>query len=167
MMMKNSFSKKDIFFMKAALKQASIAAEEGEVPVGAVLVYQDKIIAYGRNQVEKLIDGTAHAEILCLSSAPSVYGDWRLGDCTLYCTLEPCPMCAGAILSSRIKKVIWGAPDLRIGANGSWVNLFEKKHPFHQVEICGGLLQEESAYLMQYFFQNVRKNEKKASSSNQ
>ncbi len=163
MLNENKFSTDDHKFMRAALHQANLSAEEGEVPVGAVLVHNNKIIAYGRNQVEKLVDATAHAEILCLSSAPSAYGDWRLEDCILYCTLEPCPMCAGAILNSRVKKVVWGAPDLRLGANGSWVDLFEKKHPFHQVEISGGLLQEEAAYLMQDFFQKLRVHGKKTS----
>lgn len=163
-MSKNSFSKEDITFMRAALKEAHKAFEEKEVPVGCVLVQNNKIIAYGRNQVEKLQDATAHAEILCLSAAPAIVGDWRLEECTLYSTLEPCPMCAGAILQSRIKRLVWGAFDLRLGANGSWIDLFAKKHPFHEVIIETGLLREESAYLMQSFFHKRREDGRKTCS---
>jgi tRNA(adenine34) deaminase len=160
--MKNfSFTEQDLFFMQKALKQAQLAYEEDEVPVGAVLVVNQKIVASGYNQVEKLCDPTAHAEILTLSSAPTVTGDWRLTEATLYCTLEPCSMCAGAILSARVKRLIWAAPDLRVGANGSWVDLFSGKHPFHRVDVAHGLLEEESAFLMQEFFRGKRKKDGK------
>jgi tRNA(adenine34) deaminase len=147
---------RDLFFMREALKQAKKAAEAEEVPVGAVLVYQDKIIARGYNQVELLKDATAHAEMLCLTSGAHVLQNWRLTDTTLYCTLEPCPMCAGAILASRVKRLVWAAPDVRLGANGSWFNLFEMKHPMHSLEVTSRILEEEASFLMKDFFQNRR-----------
>lgn len=139
-------------FMSEALKQATCAFHAKEVPVGAVLVQSGRIIARGYNQVELLRDATAHAEMLCLTSGAAALENWRLSDTTLYCTVEPCCMCAGAILLSRVKTLVWGAPDLRHGAGGSWVNLFEKQHPTHTVEVRGGVLQEQSAYLMREFF---------------
>ena len=152
---------RDLFFMREALKEAKKAAEAEEVPVGAVLVFQDKIIARGYNQVELLKDATAHAEMLCLTSGAHVLENWRLNDTTLYCTLEPCCMCAGAILASRVKRIVWGAPDVRLGANGSWIDLFSFKHPMHSVEITTHVLAEEAAFLMKDFFQNRRVSEKK------
>ncbi|HLB52688.1 MAG TPA: tRNA adenosine(34) deaminase TadA [Chlamydiales bacterium] len=147
----------DKTFMKEALKEALKAYEEDEVPVGAVLVYEGRIIARGHNQVEKLQDGTAHAEMLCLSAAAGTLSSWRLTDATLYCTLEPCPMCAGALFATRCKRLVWGAPDIRVGANGSWVNLFIHKHAIHTVEVVSGVLADEAAFLMQRFFQEKRK----------
>lgn len=152
---------KDRFFMKRALEEASYAFENEEVPVGAVLVVEDKIVAKGRNQVESLKDATAHAEMLCLSSASEHFNDWRYKGATLYTTLEPCPMCAGAIFACRIKRVVWGAPDLRLGANGSFCDLFSLKHPMCSVEVSKQVLLEESAYLMQSFFQKRRKKNEK------
>lgn len=151
---------KDRFFMKAALKEAKKAFDAEEVPVGAVLVLKDKIVARGYNQVEMLKDATAHAEMLCITSGASFFGNWRLTDATLYCTLEPCLMCAGAILASRVKRIVWAAKDIRLGANGSWVNIFAHKHPLHEVEITGGVLEEESAQLLKDFFQERRKKQK-------
>lgn len=148
---------RDLHFMREALKEAKKAFNQDEVPVGAVLVHNHKIIARGHNQVELLQDATAHAEILCLTSGASVLGNWRLADTTLYCTLEPCCMCAGALLSSRVKRLVWGAPDLRQGANGSWINIFSQKHPMHEIEISSGLLAAESADLLREFFQKQRK----------
>ncbi|MDE3045133.1 MAG: tRNA adenosine(34) deaminase TadA [Verrucomicrobiota bacterium] len=148
---------KDTHFMHEALKEAKKAFEADEVPVGAVLVHKDKIIARGHNQIELLQDATAHAEMLCLTAGASVLENWRLADTTLYCTLEPCCMCAGAMLSSRIRRLVWAASDLRLGANGSWINLFEHKHPMHSIEITSGILQEEAAALMREFFQKMRK----------
>ena len=142
--------------MKEALKEAKKAYANGEVPVGAVLVFENEIIARGHNQVELLQDATAHAEMLCITSAASSIGNWRLEGTTLYCTLEPCAMCAGALLASRIKRLVWAAPDLRLGANGSWVDLFAKKHPMHAIEVQGRILEEESAVLMRAFFQERR-----------
>lgn len=142
--------------MAEALREAWTAYNAGEVPVGAVLVHNGHIIGRGHNQVEQLKDATAHAEVLCLSAGSSSLGDWRLNHSTLYITLEPCAMCAGAILLSRVERVIWGAPDLRHGAHGSWVDLFAKPHPTHQVDIRGGVLQEASSRLLRRFFQEQR-----------
>ncbi len=148
---------RDEYYMRCALMQARKAAENEEVPVGAILVYQDQIIARAHNQVELLKDATAHAEMLCLTMGSEYLGNWRLNDVTLYITLEPCIMCAGAIMQTRVKRVVWGAKDIRLGANGSFVDLFKEKHPMHQVEIVGGVLEDESAFLLREFFQNQRK----------
>jgi tRNA(adenine34) deaminase len=139
-------------FMLEALKQAYKAFEAGEVPVGAVLVQDGAIIAKGFNQVELLNDATAHAEIICMTSAEASFGNWRLLNCTLYCTLEPCSMCAGAMFLSRLPRLVWGAPDLRHGANGSWTDLFALKHNIHNVEVKRGVFEAESATLMRDFF---------------
>jgi len=144
------------YFMRAALKEAKKAFDRDEVPVGAVIVHEGKIIARGHNQVELLQDATAHAEMLCLTSAASELKNWRLQGATLYCTLEPCLMCAGAMFSSRIAKLVWGAKDLRLGANGSWVDIFSQKHPLHKIEVEGGVLEAECSAIMQEFFQMVR-----------
>jgi len=147
----------DETFMREALKAARKAFEADEVPVGAVLVYENRVIARGHNQVELLQDATAHAEMLCLTSGAGVLGNWRLAKTTLYCTLEPCPMCAGALLASRVERIVWAAPDVRLGANGSWVDLFAIKHPMHTIEISKGVLEEEASSLMVDFFQSQRK----------
>ncbi len=149
----------DEFFMREALKEAKKAFDEDEVPIGAVLVKEGRIIARGHNQVELLQDATAHAEMTCLTAGAGFLENWRLADTTLYCTLEPCAMCAGAIIASRIKRLVWGAPDLRVGANGSWINLFEKEHPIHNLEITSRVFEAESADLMRAFFQKQRKKE--------
>lgn len=155
---------KDLHFMREALKEAKKAFEKEEIPVGAVLVYQDKIIARGHNQVELLQDATAHAEMLCITAAVEVRNNWRLTDTTLYCTLEPCVMCAGALLAARVKRLVWGAPDLRLGANGSWIDLFAHKHPMHELQITPRILEAEAAFLMKSFFEQTRK-KKNASSA--
>ena len=142
--------------MKEALFEAKCAYEKGEVPVGAVITYGNKIIARGHNQTESLADPTAHAEILAIRAAAEVVGNWRLLDCTLYVTLEPCSMCAGAIFLARIPRLIWGAPDVRHGANGSFVDLFSENHPTHAVDVEGGLLADESANLLKNFFKERR-----------
>ncbi|MBN1915342.1 MAG: nucleoside deaminase [Parachlamydiales bacterium] len=149
--------KKDRFFMKEALKQARIAYASFEVPIGAVLVYKGKIIARGYNRVELLQDATAHAEILCITSAAEILNNWRLKGTTLYCTLEPCPMCAGAILASRIDRLVWGAPDIRMGANGSWIDMFAHPHPMHRLIIKKNVLSEPAEELMRKFFAGRRK----------
>lgn len=142
--------------MREALKEAAKAFEAKEVPVGAVLVHEEKIIARGHNQVEMLKDATAHAEMLTLTAGTAAMGNWRLKGTTLYCTLEPCAMCAGAMLLSRIDRLVWGAPDLRHGANGSWTDLFAQKHPTHTLEITSGILEAECADLMRRFFEQRR-----------
>jgi tRNA(adenine34) deaminase len=162
-----SFPFKSIFpahederFMLEALKQAWKAFLENEVPVGAVLVKQGEIISKGYNQVELLNDATAHAEMLCITTGESVLENWRLADTTLYCTIEPCCMCAGALLLARIPRLVWGAPDVRHGANGSWINVFDKSHPMHSIEIQKGILQEPCSFLMKDFFQKRRREKK-------
>ncbi len=147
---------RDKQFMALALREARKAFESDEVPVGAVLVKDNKIISKGFNQVELLQDATAHAEILCLSSASAVLENWRLLGTTLYTTLEPCCMCAGAIINSRISRIVYGAKDLRVGGCGSWKNLFDGTHPIHSLEVCGGVLDEECSSLIKEFFQKTR-----------
>jgi len=151
---------KDVYFMKEALKEAKKAFARDEVPVGAVLVYKDKVIAKGFNEVELLQDATAHAEMICMTAGASAIGNWRLEGATLYCTLEPCAMCAGAMLSSRISRLVWGAPDIRLGANGSWIDLFSMGHPIHSLEVTPRVLEEESAFLMRTFFEKTREKKK-------
>lgn len=143
--------------MLEALKEAWKAYQKKEVPVGAVLVKEGRIIARGFNQIELLNDATAHAEMLCITAAENALENWRLLDTTLYCTIEPCSMCAGAILLTRISRLVWGAPDIRHGANGSWINVFEKPHPMHTISIKSGVLGEYAAAMMQNFFREVRK----------
>lgn len=145
-------------FMLAALREAWKAFQQDEVPVGAVLVIEGKIVSRGFNQVEMLNDATAHAEMLTLTAAAGALQNWRLQGSVLYCTLEPCPMCAGAAILSRVEKIVWGARDIRHGANGSWVDLFEQQHPIHQVKIEGGIYAEECGMLMRSFFKKRREN---------
>lgn len=143
-------------FMLEALKEAWKAYCDDEVPVGAVLVKNERVIARGYNQVEMLKDATAHAEMICMTAGESVCENWRLADTVLYCTMEPCSMCAGAMLLTRVPQLVWGAPDIRHGANGSWVNLFEQKHPMHTIAVRKGVLAEFSAQLLRDFFQKKR-----------
>lgn len=152
----------DNIFMQYALKEAEKAFFRGEVPIGALIVFEGRIISKAHNQVELLKDATAHAEMLAITSACGYFGDWRLAGTTIYTTVEPCVMCAGAIISSRIERVVWGARDVRVGANGSFVEVF-KKHPIHKVEISGGVLEERSSYLLKKFFEK-RRGEKKLGS---
>lgn len=143
-------------YMLEALKEAWKAFLNEEVPVGAVLVREGRIISRGYNQVEMLKDATAHAEMLCITAGESAMENWRLSGTALYCTIEPCSMCAGAMLLSRIPTLVWGAPDIRHGANGSWIDLFEKPHPMHTIAVRKGVLQDYSANLMREFFQKRR-----------
>lgn len=146
----------DDFFMREALKEAKKAYKEGEVPVGAVLTLNQKVIARGHNQVELLKDATAHAEMICLGSGGVALENWRLLETTLYCTIEPCCMCAGAMFLSRIKRLVWGAPDVRHGANGSFCDLFVLKHPTHKIEVTPHVMEGECAAIMQEFFRERR-----------
>jgi len=144
-------------FMLEALKEAWKAYQADEVPVGAVLVKEGRVIARGHNQVEMLKDATAHAEMLCITAGEAAMENWRLNETTLYCTIEPCSMCAGAMLLARVSNLIWGAPDIRHGANGSWVDLFAITHPTHAIATKRGVFEECSARLLQDFFQRKRK----------
>jgi len=159
-MSKKIFSKFDHEMMKEALLEAKKSFENEEVPVGAVLVHDQKIIARSHNQMEELKDPSAHAEVLAIRAGAEAVGDWRLLQTTLYTTLEPCLMCAGALLLARVGRVVWGAPDLRHGAHGSYINVFESEHPTHTLQIEGGLLKEESAILMRDFFRRRRQSSK-------
>ena len=146
----------DETFMREAIKEAKKAFEVEEVPVGSVLVLGGKIIARAHNQVEMLKDATAHAEMLALTMGASALNNWRLLDTTLYVTIEPCMMCAGAMYLSRIMRLVWGARDPRQGANGSFVDLFEKSHPIHNIEVTPDVLSLECGALMQEFFRKRR-----------
>lgn len=142
----------DDFFMTEALRQAQRALAAQEVPVGAVIVRQERIIARAFNQVELLKDPTAHAEMLALTQAAEVVDDWRLTDCTLYVTKEPCPMCAGAIVHARLHRVVFGAPDLKGGAAGSAINLLQFPTLNHRCTITGGIRLEECRSILKAFF---------------
>src|SRR5216117_2638028 len=133
----------DHYFMGEAMRQAKRAYEAEEVPVGAVIVRGGRIVARAFNQVELLKDATAHAEMLALTQAESAVGDWRLTDCTLYVTKEPCPMCAGAIVHTRLARVVFGAPDPKGGAAGSAMNLLQFPTLNHRSEITSGVREEE------------------------
>jgi tRNA(adenine34) deaminase len=150
----------DDFFMGEALRQAARARESDEVPIGAVIVRGGKIIARAFNQVEALKDATAHAEMLALTQAQEVAGDWRLTDCTLYVTKEPCPMCAGAIVHTRLARVVFGAADPKGGAAGSALNLLQFPTLNHRCEITGGMREPECRALLKDFFSAQRKTEK-------
>lgn len=142
-------------YMKEALKEAQMAFDINEVPIGAVIVKDDKIIARAHNLREMSNLATSHAEILVIQKANEKLKSWRLDSCTLYVTIEPCPMCAGAIIQARIKKVVYGARDLKAGAHSSVLNLFEL--PFnHEVEVEGGIMEEESANIISKFFKKIR-----------
>lgn len=143
-------------YMEYALALASRAAEEGEIPVGCIIADADgNIIGRGRNKREENHDATHHAEIEAIREACGSIGDWRLGGCTIYVTLEPCPMCAGAIINSRIPTVVFGAKDENTGSCGSVINLFEERYG-HKPAIYGGVRAEESARLLKEFFKKAR-----------
>jgi tRNA(adenine34) deaminase len=142
--------------MRCALEQARQAFDEGEVPVGAVVVHRDRVIAEAHNQREMLNDPTAHAEMIALTQAAQSLGSWRLLDCTLYVTLEPCPMCAGAIVQARLPVVIYGAADLKAGACDTLFRITTDERLNHQATVLGGVLAEECRLLLQEFFARQR-----------
>lgn len=146
----------DHYFMGEALRQAVKAFEAEEVPIGAVVVREGRIIARAFNQVELLKDATAHAEMLAITQAEALVGDWRLTDCTLYVTKEPCPMCAGAIVHVRLPRVVFGASDPKGGAAGSALNLLQFPTLNHKCVITSGVRGEECAQLLRTFFQRQR-----------
>lgn len=146
----------DAAFMREALKEAKKARDALEVPVGAVLVYQGKIIARAHNQVELLQDATAHAEMLAMTMGASYLQNFRLDETTLYTTLEPCIMCAGAILLSRVGRLVFGAKDYRYGAHGSLIDVFESARAIHKLEIMPDVLQLECGALLTEFFKKRR-----------
>ncbi len=154
--------KNDMYYMNKALELAKIAYEMGEVPVGAVVVKKStgEIVGEGFNRREVDKNSIAHAEILAINQASQTLGGWRLIDCELFVTLEPCPMCAGAIINSRIKRVIFGASDLKAGSCGSVVNLFELPYN-HKPQLLGGILKDECSGILSDFFRSLREVSKK------
>ncbi|MUK71018.1 tRNA adenosine(34) deaminase TadA [Aliivibrio fischeri] len=148
------------FYMQRAMELAAIAEEEGEVPVGAVIVLDGEIIGEGWNRSIGAHDATAHAEMMAIKQAGSKIENYRLVDATLYVTLEPCPMCAGAIVHSRIKRVIFGASDMKTGASGSVINLFTSATAFHFVECESGVMEDACRSQLQAFFKRRRKEKK-------
>src|SRR3954454_12448230 len=154
-------SEGDAGFMREALRQARKAYAAEEVPIGAVVVREGRIIARGFNQVELLKDATAHAEMLAVTQAGAVVGDWRLTDCTLYVTKEPCPMCAGAIVHVRMARVVYGVGDPKAGAAGGVMNLLQWPSLNHRAEITRGVRENECRALLQSFFAEQRAKGKK------
>jgi tRNA(adenine34) deaminase len=146
----------NLYFMKEALKQAQKAYSLDETPVGAVVVYNGKIISRAYNKREMLQDPTAHAEIIALKKAASKIGSWRLLDCDIYVTLEPCAMCAGAIIHGRIRKVFIGAMDPKAGAAGSVVDLFNVDKFNHRVQVSSGIMENECSQILKKFFKSLR-----------
>ena len=147
----------DIFFMKEALKQARKAGKIGEVPIGCVIVRDGQVIARGYNRRNMDKTTLAHAELAAIKKASKAVGDWRLEDCTLYVTLEPCQMCAGAIVQARMKRVVAGAMNPKAGCAGSVLNLLQVERFNHQVEFEHGVLEEECSAILQEFFKQLRK----------
>lgn len=143
-------------YMRSALREASSAAESGEVPVGAVIVFDGRIIASAHNQREQLQDPTAHAEMLAMTQASAHLESWRLENCTLYVTLEPCPMCAGAILQARIPKVVFGAADPKAGAVTTLFQLLNDRRLNHRCEVVSGILADECGAVLSGFFREQR-----------
>lgn len=146
----------DIFFMKQALKCAKKALLLDEVPIGALIVKDGKIIAKGYNKSINSTDTTAHAEIVAVRKACKKLNNYRLNGCTVYVTIEPCAMCTGALIWARVKKIVFGAYDIKAGACGSVFNIPSEKKLNHKIEVSGGLLQEECATIMREFFKNKR-----------
>jgi tRNA(adenine34) deaminase len=143
-------------YMKEALKQAKKAYRIGEVPIGCVIVYQDKIVGRGYNKRNTKKTTLAHAELVAIQKASKTMGDWRLEDCTLYVTLEPCQMCSGAIVQARIKRVVIGTMNPKAGCAGSILNLLQMKEFNHQVEMASGILEQECSGILQQFFKELR-----------
>jgi tRNA(adenine34) deaminase len=155
-MLKMKSSKQDEKYMKLAIQQAQIAAENGDVPIGVVIVYKNQIIGKAYNQREQLNDPTAHAEIIALTQAASFMESWRLHDCTIYVTLEPCPMCAGALVLARIDRLVYGCDDPKTGACKSLYNIVQDERLNHRLEVAGGVLAGQCSKLLQEFFQRRR-----------
>ena len=147
----------DEFFMREALKEAQKAFEADEVPIGAVAVYKNQIIGRGHNRTEQLQDSTAHAEIIAITAAANALGSWRLEKVDVYTTIEPCIMCAGALVLARVKRIFFGARDEKFGGCGSVFNIANEQKLNHQIEVTEGLLKEQAVSLMKEFFEKKRK----------
>ncbi len=143
--------------MAAAIEAAGIAEDNGDVPIGAVIVYKNQIIAKAYNQREQLADPTAHAEIIALTQAATVMENWRLSGCTMYVTLEPCPMCAGALVLSRMDRLVYGCDDPKTGACKSLYHIVQDERLNHRLEVTAGVLEKECSEQLQNFFQRRRK----------
>ncbi|UOR10716.1 tRNA adenosine(34) deaminase TadA [Halobacillus amylolyticus] len=152
---------KDEYYMQLALQQALQAKEIGEVPIGAVIVYQDEVISMGFNQRETSQLASSHAEFIAIEKANQVIGSWRLENCTLYVTLEPCPMCAGAIVQSRVPRVVFGASDPKAGCAGTLMNLLEEDRFNHQAKVLGGILEDDCGGILKNFFRELRDKKKR------
>ena len=151
-----NITKEDEKFMRFAIDSAKIAEENGDVPIGAVIVHKGQIIAKAYNQREQLQDPTAHAEIIALTQAAAALGNWHLHDCTMYVTLEPCPMCAGALVLARIDRLVYGCDDPKTGACGSLYNIVTDERLNHKLEVTSGVLKEDCSKILQDFFQKRR-----------
>ena len=154
--MSDRFFPRDEYYMRLALREAERTLEHGDVPIGAVVVHDGEVIGSGRNERELREDPTAHAEILALREAARALGSWRVLDAVLYVTLEPCAMCAGAIVLARVPRVVFGASDPKAGAAGSVLNVLAEPRLNHRPEVAGGLLAEDSAALLTSFFAGRR-----------
>ncbi|MBR7554268.1 tRNA adenosine(34) deaminase TadA [Allobacillus sp. GCM10007491] len=151
----------DIYWMEKAIEQAKKAEAINEVPIGAVIVHDGEVIGKGYNRRETDQHSLAHAEMMAIQEANQTIGSWRLENSTLYVTLEPCPMCAGAIVQSRIPRVVYGAADPKAGCAGTLLNLLDEKRFNHQSEVISGVLQEQCSELLKTFFKNLRNQKKK------
>jgi len=153
-------NEKDKHFMQLSIEQAQIAEENGDVPIGAVIVYQEQIIGKAYNQRQQLQDPTAHAEIIALTQAASFMENWHLNGCTMYVTLEPCPMCAGALVLSRMDRLCYGCSDPKSGACGSLYNIVQDQRLNHRVEVISGVMEEQCRQQLQEFFGRRRQENK-------
>ena len=149
-------SKDDQRYMKMAIEQARIAEENGDVPIGAVIVHENQIIGKAYNQREQLVDPTAHAEIIALTQAAAALQSWRLNGCTIYVTLEPCPMCAGALVLARIERLVYGCDDPKTGAIKSLYNIVQDGRLNHRLKVTSGVMVDECSQLLQEFFKRRR-----------
>lgn len=161
------FQNKDINYMLEAINEAKKAEEIGEVPIGAAIVWNDEIIAKAYNLRETTQNAVTHAELLAIQEACKVIGSWRLEETTLYVTLEPCPMCAGAILQSRIPRVVYGAKDPKAGCVHSLYELLNDSRFNHQCEVISGVLEEQCGQLLTSFFKNLRKQKKEGKTASE
>lgn len=150
------FSEDSLRYMRQALKEAGKSFDSNEVPVGAVVVHNNQVIGKGYNQVETLKDPTAHAEMIAITAASNHIGDWRLNECDIYVTLEPCIMCTGAILNARIKNLFFAEFDPKFGACGSLYNIPAERKYNHAINVFSGLCADESRMMLQEFFRNLR-----------
>ncbi len=158
--MSNAADKQDERYVQMAIEQAKIAEENGDVPIGAVIVYENRIIGKAYNQREQLQDPTAHAEIIALTQAAAAMENWHLNGCTIYVTLEPCPMCAGALVLSRMDGLVYGCDDPKAGACKSLYNIVQDERLNHRLEVTSGVLAEQCGQLLQEFFAQRRTEDK-------